>query len=99
MNVSTLSKKSVIALTLVIVVSMMLVQPWSCDAFTPGPTTDLKSSVKPMAMSLSTQVSDVVVEWNQQAVALALLPASGLLPIQQTRVMAIFQAAVHDAVN
>ena len=41
----------------------------------------------------------VVTEWNQHAVALALLPASNLAPIQQGRVMAIVQVAVHDAVN
>ena len=41
----------------------------------------------------------VVTEWNQNAVALTLLPASNLAPVQQTRVMAIVQVAVHDAVN
>jgi hypothetical protein len=40
-----------------------------------------------------------VTEWNEEAVALALAPTSALSPIQQTRVMAIFQLAVHDAVN
>jgi len=44
-------------------------------------------------------VSDIVLEWNQQAVQLALSPAAALQPIQQTRAMAIFQLAVHDAVN
>jgi hypothetical protein len=41
----------------------------------------------------------VVTEWNQHAVGLALLPASSLAPVQQTRAMAIVQVAVHDAVN
>jgi hypothetical protein len=45
------------------------------------------------------QATDVVIEWNQQAAALAVLPASALAPVQQTRVMAIVQVAVHDAVN
>jgi hypothetical protein len=40
-----------------------------------------------------------VTEWNQQALTLTLLPASALSPVQQTRVMAIFQVSVHDAVN
>lgn len=40
-----------------------------------------------------------VTEWNQHAVALTLLPASNLAPVQQTRAMAIVQVAVHDAVN
>jgi hypothetical protein len=41
----------------------------------------------------------VVREWNQHAAALTLLPASNLAPVQQGRVMAIVQVAVHDAVN
>lgn len=49
------------------------------------------------------QVSDAVTEWNQHAVGLTLstppvIPAA-LAPVQQTRVMAIVQVAVHDAVN
>jgi hypothetical protein len=43
--------------------------------------------------------NDVVTEWNQQAVSLTLATASALSPVEQTRVMAIFQLAVHDAVN
>jgi hypothetical protein len=41
----------------------------------------------------------VVTEWNQTAANLAVLPASALAPVQQGRVMAIVQVAVHDAVN
>jgi len=49
------------------------------------------------------QAADPVTEWNQHAVALTLasppaVPAA-LSPVQQTRVMAIAQVAVHDAVN
>ncbi|HEV8369009.1 MAG TPA: vanadium-dependent haloperoxidase [Pyrinomonadaceae bacterium] len=47
----------------------------------------------------TTVINDAVMQWNQHAVGLALLPASALAPIQQTRVMAIVQVAVHDAVN
>jgi len=47
----------------------------------------------------STDSGEVVMEWNQQAVALTLLPSSALSPVQQTRAMAIVQVAVHDAVN
>src|SRR5262245_33652124 len=47
----------------------------------------------------SAQDSNVVTEWNQQAITLALLPASALASIQQARVMAIVHVAVHDAVN
>ncbi len=56
------------------------------------------SSRSPM-MALPTPSGEVVMEWNQQAVALTLLPASALAPVQQARVMAIIQVAVHDAVN
>jgi hypothetical protein len=45
------------------------------------------------------EASDAVTKWNQQAVTLTLLPASALSPVQQTRVMAIVQVAIHDAVN
>ena len=46
-----------------------------------------------------TQATDVVTEWNQQALTLTLLPASALTSVPQARVMAIVQVAVHDAVN
>jgi len=45
------------------------------------------------------QSGEVVTEWNQQAVTLAVLPASALTPVEQTRVMAIVQVSIHDAVN
>ena len=45
------------------------------------------------------QLSDIVLDWNQQAVQLTLAPVAALQPIQQTRVMAIFHLAMHDAVN
>jgi PAP2 superfamily len=50
-------------------------------------------------VALSVTSGAVVREWNQQAAALTLLPASNLAPVQQGRVMAIVQVAVHDAVN
>src|SRR5687767_10120613 len=56
------------------------------------------SGSSPM-VALPAQAGDVVMEWNQQAVTLTLLPASALAPVQQSRVMAIVQVAVHDAVN
>src|SRR5215207_7336143 len=42
---------------------------------------------------------DAVMEWNQQAATRTLTAAPALAPVQQTRVMAIVQVAVHDAVN
>jgi hypothetical protein len=45
------------------------------------------------------QMQDPVMEWNQEAARLTILPASGQAPVQQTRTMAIVQVSVHDAVN
>src|SRR5262245_33083873 len=45
------------------------------------------------------QDSNIVTEWNQQAITLALLPASALTSGPQARVMAIVHVAVHDAAN
>ena len=42
---------------------------------------------------------DAVAEWNQEAAALTVLPASALSPVEQTRVMAIVQLSMHDAAN
>jgi hypothetical protein len=56
-------------------------------------------SVSGQLTALSAQSNAAVTEWNRQAVTLTLLPASALSAVQQTRVMAIVQVAVHDAVN
>jgi len=98
MKIKTLGKPLAIALSLV-AVSITIVQPLLSDACAAAPDRYLKSAANATTTPLPAQVSDVVLEWNQQAVALALLPASALAPVQQTRVMAIFQVAVHDAVN
>ena len=58
-----------------------------------------RSSVRPTPVHAPVQVTDIVLEWNQKAVELALAPALALTAVQQTRVMAIFQLAMHDAVN
>src|SRR5687767_14385861 len=58
-----------------------------------------RSSAQPMPVNSPADVSDIMLVWNQQAVQLTLSTAAGLTPVQQTRVMAIFQLAVHDAVN
>ena len=56
-------------------------------------------TMRNLKVALPVQVVDAVTEWNQEAARLTLLPASALAPVQQTRVMAIVQIAVHDAVN
>jgi len=58
-----------------------------------GASTHVKRPRTPAA------TSNLVIEWNDLAVRLTLQSVPALAPIQQTRVMAIFQLAVHDAVN
>jgi len=62
-----------------------------------GPTA--KSSVSSSTVAAAAQAGDVVIEWNQRAAGLTLTVVPALAPVEQTRVMAIFQLAVHDAVN
>lgn len=50
-----------------------------------------------LAAPEAARASDPVMEWNDVARQLTVVPA--LSPVQQTRVMAIVHAAVHDAVN
>jgi hypothetical protein len=65
-----------------------------------GPTNRSELSGGPAIMTtLSVPATDAITAWNRLAVTLTVLPASGLTPVQQTRVMAIVQVAVHDAVN
>ena len=45
------------------------------------------------------QMGNVVMEWNEQAASRTLSASPALQPIQQTRLMAIVQLAMHDAVN
>jgi hypothetical protein len=72
----------------------------------PGTITARKIITDPQAtfaktpkVAVSAPTGAVVREWNLQAAALAILPASNLAPVEQGRVMAIVQVAVHDAVN
>lgn len=90
MRRKTLHRSLVFTLTVGIALSLISVCPLfiaACAARSHAPLTS------------PAQAADVVREWNQHAVALTLLPASALAPVQQTRVMAIFHVAVHDAVN
>jgi hypothetical protein len=58
-----------------------------------------KSAANSSAIPLTPQASDIVIEWNQRAANLTLTAVPALAPVEQTRVMAIFQLAMHDAVN
>lgn len=91
MRVKTLIKSLVITLSAGIAVGLISAFPMLSVACATAPSASLAVPV--------TQATDPIHEWNQQAVALSLRPTPPLTPVQQTRVMAIFQLAVHDAVN
>jgi len=93
-----LTKGLVMTLRLAIALSMISVCPILSVACATASNTHLNVTAKAKTTQPS-ETSNVVMEWNQQAFALALLPASGLVPIQQIRVMAMVQLAMHDAVN
>ena len=97
MKVRKFNRPVVLTLSLGIALSLIWVCPLLSAACAAGPITP-STSANPTAAATA-QVGDVVMEWNQEAVRLALLPASMLAPVQQTRVMAIFHLTVHDAVN
>src|SRR5687767_8993936 len=99
MKVKILIKSLVLTLSLGIALSMISVYPLLSIACAAAPNTHLNLPVARSATHLSAQAGDPVVEWNQQAVALTLRPTPALAPVQQTRVMAIFHLAVHDAIN
>ena len=98
MRVKTLIKSLVLTLSLGIALSMISVYPLLNVACASAPNTRLLPVTR-SATHLPAQAGDAVLEWNQQAVALTLRPTPALAPVQQTRVMAIFHLAVHDAIN
>ncbi|HEV2827279.1 MAG TPA: vanadium-dependent haloperoxidase [Pyrinomonadaceae bacterium] len=93
MKVKKFSKGLMITISLGVVILATSAYASTCEAPAPGTMVPLVASAQPA------QSGAVVLEWNQHAVALTLLPAFALAPVQQTRVMAIIQIAVHDAVN
>src|SRR5688500_10010105 len=99
MKVKTLIKSVVFTLTLGIALSLISLYPLLSVACAAAPNTHLNVPVARSATQLSAQAGDPIVEWNQQAAALTLRPTPALAPVQQTRVMAIFHLAVHDAIN
>jgi hypothetical protein len=97
MRVTIFNRSLAFKLSVGIALSLIFVSRLLSAACAAGPTVHSSSPVT--RTPAAAQASDVIAEWNSQAVALTLLPASALSPVQQTRVMAIFQLAVHDAVN
>jgi hypothetical protein len=99
MRVKTPIKSLLLTLGMGIVISMVSVYPLLSVACAATPNSSLNLSAGRTVTHLSAQASDAVMEWNEQAAALTLRPTPALAPVQQTRVMAIFHLAVHDAVN
>jgi hypothetical protein len=84
-------------LIVLVAVGAFLSSPHASSAVSEATAADTESRSE-----LSVQAAqhvNVVTEWNQQAITLALLPASALTSVQQARVMVIVHLAVHDAVN
>jgi hypothetical protein len=99
MRVKTSSKTLLLTVSLGIALLMISVYPLLSAACAAGAGKHSNAAANRTITPLPSEPGDVVREWNQQAVAFTLLPASALAPVQQTRVMAIFHLAVHDAVN
>jgi PAP2 superfamily len=102
-----LSSSFLIVIALVSVFSGVQPYPNASGGFSHSGSLSLPSNAKKGANAIDqsqrTEITAlanaVVTEWNQHAVAFTLLPASALSPVQQVRVMAIVQVAVHDAIN
>ena len=92
-------KRLVWALIIGVAVSLMPVGPRLSHASAASSKKCARLSARPRPVRSPELVTDIILEWNQQAAQLALSTAAALAPIQQTRAMAIFQLAVHDAVN
>lgn len=113
MNNKSLRKKLVIAIGILVMLSGAAVysamgggmspcifcRPNLSDRPAAAKTADSGQAPRGAMTALPVPLGAVVTEWNQHAAGLTLLPASALAPVQQTRVMAIVQVAVHDAVN
>lgn len=76
-------------------IAVALITGWLLGA----PAAHSESSIKSLTTVMPAQTDDVVLEWNQHAVSFTLSASPSLAPVQQARVMAMVQVAVHDAVN
>jgi hypothetical protein len=100
MKTITSWKRLVIVVALGVAISGVPAYPPASQAIAADPTAHSDLSAGPASVTApQTQANDAVTVWNQRAVALSLSATSALSPVQQTRVMAIVQVAVHDAVN
>ena len=91
-----------LAFTLTMVIALLTISicPLLNGACAPGAHNSLKASANPAKTLPAIVTTDPVLEWNEIAVPMVLsaVPAT-LTAVQQTRVMAIVQLAMHDAVN
>ena len=94
-----LSKRLAFILTAVMTLSLISMGPLSSAACATGAETHSNLSNKPRLNHPPAAASNVITEWNETAVRLTLQSVPALAPVQQTRVMAIFHLAMHDAVN
>lgn len=100
MTGKTLSKGLALTLTVVVTFLAISVCPLLNGACATGAHSPSNLSAKTVTTHPPLVVSDPVMEWNQIAATTVLssVPVT-LAPVQQTRVMAIVQLAMHDAVN
>ena len=101
MNVRTGSRVLAIAISLGVLLPGCAAYSPASEASGAAKTAGDKAAAatRNLSVALPAQVSDAVTEWNQQAAARTLSASPALAPVQQTRVMAIVQVAIHDAVN
>src|SRR5688500_17780780 len=108
MKVKKWSKGLVISIVISAVLLGSSAYAATCEVTTPGTVANQSFAplivaepmfgTKPLFVQ-PVQAGAVIMEWNQEAARLTLLTSSNLAPVQQARVMAIVQVAVHDAVN
>ena len=91
-----LRKRLAFILTAVITLSLISMGPLLSAACATGAKTH---PAKPGPKLPAAAANDVVIEWNAIAAGLTLQPSLALAAVQQTRLMAIFHLAMHDAVN
>src|SRR5688500_16800233 len=99
METNTSLKRLVIVVALGVALSGLPTYTAGSNAIAADPSARSEMSGPTLMTALPAQASDAVMEWNLEAVRLTLTSTPTLAPVEQARVMAIIQVAVHDAVN
>jgi hypothetical protein len=94
-----LSKWLALTLSFAVTLAALSLCPLLSVACATDANTHLNSRATPASLRPALVADDVVMEWNLIAATLTLQAVPALAAVQQTRVMAIFHLAVHDAVN